>query len=183
MIKKILSFLICMILASCRYAQEKLSEEFQNTKTNQLDTLTSEESKKITQMSNGIINCFEKKDKEALKNLFCEQIRNMPDFNEEIEKAFEYLKCDVYISSTLEDHSSGGESKEFGKRVSWYLIPEIPYFKILTGPSGNMKDYYYSISYYWQIIHEEDKSLEGLHSMKIELLNVSEIIIGKRLIH
>lgn len=153
--------------------------------TNSLDTLnnilSAGESGEIKQMSNDIIKCFRQKDKESLKKLFCEQVRDSLGFDEEIDKAFEYCKCDSYITSTINESASGGDRKEYGKRLEWYARPEIPYFEILTETgSGDMKLYYYAIHYYWQILYEADEMLEGLHYIEIELLNVDSIIIGEK---
>ena len=158
---------------------------FTSCNTSPLDVLnnilSAGESGKIKQMSNAIIKCFTEKDKEALKDLFCEQVRNSPDFDEEIDKAFEYCKCDIYITSTIKDSASGGSYTEYGKRLEWYVGPDIPYFEILTETdSGDMESRYYAIYYYWQIIYEADKTLEGLHYIEIELLNVDSMVIGEK---
>ena len=176
------------MLSSCKAnIGDELAGGFQNARTKLLDELTSEESVKINQMANDIIRCFTEKDKEALKNLFCEQIRNNPDLDEEIDRALEYLNCDSYITSTIDDTASGGSSSGGGKRTEWYIAPEIPYFHVLkkidseTDPRGyEHEDCYFSISYYWQITYEADKTLEGLHYMVIELLNVDWVIIGEK---
>jgi len=150
---------------------------------NPLDTfnniLSAGESEKITKMSNDIIKCFTEKDKESLKMLFCEQVRKTPGFEEEIDKAFEYCKVDIYTTSNINFSASGGGHKEYGKYLEWYVGPEIPYFAILTeNDSGEFECKYYSISYYWQIIYEADKTLEGLHYITLELLNVDTLVIG-----
>ena len=44
-----------------------------------------------------------------------------------------------------------------------------------------MKRRYYSIYYQWIIINDNDKTLEGLHSLEIELLNVDSFLIGERI--
>ena len=178
--------IVILSLSSCG-VKENISGTFQNGRTRLLDALTSEESEKINQMSNDIIECFDEKDKIAFKNLFCEQVRNKPYFDDEIDEAFKFLVCDVYSTSTIKDTASGGTSTEHGRRAEWYVVPEIPYFSVLaqngsgTGASEpGLKSYYYSIDYYWQIAYEADSSLEGLHYMVIELLNVDRLIIGDR---
>jgi len=151
------------------------------------NTLSAGESGKIKQMSSDIIKCFTEKDKETFKNLFCEQVRNNPCFDQEIDKAFEYLNCDIYTTSTIKDSASGGYTKERGTRIEWYVSPEIPYFNILTKFESETdlrgyehERYYYSINYYWQITYEADRTLEGLHYIVIELLNVDRMIIGEK---
>ena len=180
---------VLLLLTSCKInfpnVVQNDSTVFQNSRTRQLDKLTSEESVVITQMSTDIIKCFTERDKEALKELFCEKIRNRPEFDDEIDKAFEYCKCDVYITSTIKDSAgAGGEHIEKGKRISWYITAEIPHFEVLIETSpGNMETYDYSIWYYWRIIDEKEPSLEGLHCIYIELSDVDKIKIGERLVY
>ena len=73
-------------------------------------------------MSQEIIRCFIEKDKDALKGLFCEQIRSLPEFDKEIEKAFEYFKGDRYTTANIEKVASGGESVESGRRTSFGMF-------------------------------------------------------------
>jgi hypothetical protein len=155
-----------------------------NIRSLQLSALTNEEGKKIQQMSQEIIRCFTKKDKEALKKLFCEQIRNQPGFDGEIDKAFKYFTCDVYIASQANDSAGGGESLESGRRTDWYVSPDIPYIKVIFDKDGDdstpMESRYYSMYYYWNIVNDKDKSLEGLQFITIELLNVDSMTLGKK---
>jgi hypothetical protein len=138
-------------------------------------------------MSTDLIHCFTEKDKEALKGLFCEEVRNNPGFDQELDRAFEYLNCDIYTTSTINDSASGGSHTSYGEYLERYLVPEIPYFSILkkieskTDPRGyEHETCYYSISYYWQIAYKEDTLLEGLHYIVIQLLNVDWLIIGEK---
>ena len=142
-----------------------------------LNKLTNEESIKIKQMSNDIIDCIKEQDKEALKALFCEQIRTNPDFDDEINNFFEYCKCYSLNWSIIKETAGGGMSNEYGKRTKWYVRPEITYLKIVTDEK-NWEYSYYSINYYWQIIDESNKTREGLHYINIELLNIDNLFIG-----
>ena len=188
--KKVFALIITMILlltACSANAENVVSGRFQNARTRLLDKVTSEESIKINQMSNDIIKSFTEKDKELLKSLFCEQVRSNPGFDKEIDNAFEFLICDVYTTSTIKETASGGSYMEQGKRIEWYIAPEIPYFSILTEIESEPdprryehERYYYSMSYYWQITYEADNTLEGLHYLVIELLNVDKLIIGEK---
>lgn len=174
----ILLLTIVLLLASC-------SINLPNIRAKQLGTLINEESAKIEQMSNNIIKCFTEKDKEALKKLFCEQIRKRPNFDNDIDKAFEYFKCDVYINSNIDTIAGGGESIEDGKRISWDVMPEIPYINVIFDADGDestpMENRYYSMWYYWHVVNDKDKSLEGLQYITIKLLNVSPIQLGKKI--
>ncbi len=178
--KKLLILLLAIVLliTACSIDLSKIRSE-------QLTALMNEEGTKIQQMSNDIIKCFTEKDKEALKNLFCEQIRNRPDFDDEIDKAFEFFVCDGYINSNIDTSAGGGESIESGKHISWDVFPEIPYINTIFDadgdPSTPMEDRYYGMHYYWQIVKEDDKSLEGLQYITVELLNVGSIKIGEKI--
>lgn len=119
-----------------------------------------------------------------MKKLFCQQIRNQPGFDNDIDKAFKYFTCDVYITSQIDKTAGGGEDVESGRRIGWEVSPEIPYIKVLCNKDGNpstpMESRYYSISYYYQIVDDKDKSLEGLQYIRIELLNIdNNIDLGK----
>ena len=167
---------IILLLSSCNI---DIEDGFRNIRTRQLDILTSEESVKIKQMSNDIIDCIKWQDKEALNALFCEQVRSTPDFDKEISEFIEYIKCHSLNWSIIKETAGGGESIEAGKRTAWYVRPEITYLKVVTESDAENWDYsYYSIYYYWQIIDESDKAREGLHYINIELLNISSLFIG-----
>lgn len=165
-----------LLLTSCKI-------NLPNIRAIQLSSLTNEEGTKINQMSNDIIQCFVKKDKNALKKMFCKKTQNDYNFQDEIDKAFTYLACDDYITSQIDTTASGGDSTEFGERVSWYVIPNIPYIEVLQADVNNpdsMVERYFSIQYYWQITNNSDKSLEGLQYLTIKLLNMdSSVTIGK----
>ena len=174
--------LMLVLLASC----SDLPQTFQNSRTRLLDAITSEESQRIKEMSNEIIRCFSEKDSDALKNLFCEQVRINSNIDKEVDEALEFLDIDIYTTSTIKETASGGSHTSRGERVAWYLTPEIPYLSILTKIDSETDSrgyeherFYYSIHYYWQLAYKEDKSLEGLHYIIIDLLNVDSIKIGQ----
>lgn len=154
-----------------------------NERTNQLDALMAEEAELIYQMSTDIITCFTEKDKEALKALFCEKVRNQPGFDEEIDEAFEYFQGDIYINAKIDTSASGGESYDDGERTSWDVSPDIPYIDVLyyveSGDDKDTESRYYGMSYYWHIINAEDPSLEGLQYIRIELLNIDSMELGE----
>ena len=169
-------FGIILLLLSCKI-------DLSNLRSKQLTSLVDEESIKIEQMSNDIITCLTGKDKEALKGLFCENIRNRPSFDDDIDKAFEYFKCKQYTDSFKKNTASGGNSWESGKRVYWYVLPKIDLLSVLfyndVDSRTDMESRYYSIRYQWIIINDEDKTLEGLHLIEIELLNIDRFILGE----
>jgi len=173
--KKIILIIILLIVfcTAC-------NADFFHTRLQLLNALTDEDGEKIDEMSSEIIRCFTERDKEALKELFCEVVRNTPDFDDEIEKAFEYFECDGFLWAEKKLHASGGNSWSDGRRVKWYLSPIIHYISVRVGSAPDTESRYYAINYFWYIINEEDESLEGLHYINIELLNVDSFTLGSR---
>lgn len=149
--------------------------------TNDIDTSSATERKKIKEMSPEIIRCFVEKDKEALTNLFCERIRNNPDFSIEIDKAFQYFKCDFYWGTrTISDSAGGGKAKDEGKVTHWYVTPQMDYVATYVYINDNFetKVYVYNMNYMW-MIYNQDKAIEGLHNITIELINVDNYTLGE----
>jgi hypothetical protein len=181
--KKVLlmGLIVSMIisLAACSF-------DLSSIRGKQLSNLLNEEGAKVEEMSTEIIRCFTERDKEAFKELFCERTKQRPEFNDEIDKAFEFLLCDIYTTSEIDRTASGGESIRGGERVSWNVVADIPYFAVLVKTDGEAVDNYndiearyYSIKYDWQILCDYDEDLVGLQYLKIELLNVDSFMIGK----
>lgn len=184
----LLTLLIVCLLTSCSSVKDVIDEGgkkieqtvFETVRSSQLTDLMNEESEKIEQMSKEIIRCFTERDKESFKVLFCEQIRSQTSFDNEIDEAFQFFICDVYTTSKCDTSGGGGESWDSGKRTKWSVRPDIPYIAVLCDSDGDsdMEKRYYSIYYDWQIVNDEDKSLEGIQYLKIELLNVDYMEIG-----
>lgn len=85
----------------------------------------------------------------------------------------------LYIKSDIDTTASGGESRESGKRTSWYVDPEITYIKVLISSEDDtrpMISRYYQISYDYQIIDQKNPELEGLNYLRIELLNLEQSV-------
>ena len=184
--KIVLILLVITFLGSCKINLGKGKEMLTTVTSSRSELLTllqNEESIKIKEMSNEIIRCFTKNDKAALEKLFSIQIRNRPNFNNDIDMLFKYFKCDTYINSEIKTNTSGGESRESGRRTMWYVMPDIPYISVLVSSEENaqkmMKSRYYSIKYSWCIINEIDTTLEGLYYIEIELLNIDKINLGE----
>jgi len=151
----------------------------------QLTELMQTESTKINAMSLEIIRCFKENDQEGLKSLYCEKSRSAPDFDTQISQAFEYVKGDI-LDYDIDDAASGGQSMDNGKITEWDVSPEIKYVETFEDISPEKTEdnldfviHVYGINYYWKITNDEDKSLEGLQYMTINLLNVDKITIGE----
>lgn len=184
MYKKRITTIIIMILTMLFLFSgcSRISNIIGNIRGIQLTNLLNEEGAKIEEMSNEIIRCFTDRDKEALKNLFSEQAQNQPEFDDEIDKAFEFFLCDIYTTSEFDTIAGGSTGTRDGRRTEWTVLPDIPYISVLVRTEGDDRDYerrYYSISYSWKIIQEDDTTQEGIQYMRIELLNVDSVEIGE----
>lgn len=141
--------------------------------------IESEEADKIQEMSEEIIRCLTERDQQALKDLFCESIRSLPGFDDQINRLFNYFRCDTYIDSAIDTTAGGGGLREYGEWKEWSVTPEIPYIEVIL--HSNPEDFdpdtgaplgrYYSARYCWEIVNERNPSMEGLQSLRVELLN------------
>ncbi|MCI8496986.1 MAG: DUF5104 domain-containing protein [Clostridiales bacterium] len=141
--------------------------------------ISKSEAEKVQEMSQEIIRCLTEHDRQALKNLFCEQSRSQPRFDNELDALLDYFRCDTYINADIDGITGGGGHREYGEWLEWYVIPEIPYIEVIL--HSNPEDFdpdtgaplsrYYSVCYFWQITKQEDPSLEGLQYLRVELLN------------
>jgi len=176
----ILFLIVTFSFVSCEHKNGE--NIFSNSRSKLLTLLEGEETIKINEMSNEIIRCFTQKDKNALIELFCDEIQNGPDFNNEIDKMLEYFNCDIYSFSEKSRSGHSGFSTNEGRRTEWNISVNIPYICVLaykeTNIQNEMDRYHYAIQYSWCIINEENKSFEGLYYMNIELLNINSINIG-----
>lgn len=168
--KKILVVLVmfCMVtLTSCSRALQF---------TNKIN----EESKKIESMSEEIIRCLTENDQDGFIALFCEKIRETGDFDSQIENVFAFFKCDSYLRSEINTTAGGGGITEFGKKIEWYVTPEITYIEVLVIPDGaydQMCSRYYRVDYYYQITDKNHPEREGLHYFAIELINLDDCAV------
>lgn len=145
----------------------------------QLTKITSEENEKVQTMSQEIIRCLTEKDKEAFNALFCEQVKNTDKFAGQVDELFDFFQCDTYIKSEICMNAGGGSETDEGKRIKWYVFPEITYISVLVSPDGNsdnMYNRYYGVNYHWQITDAKNPTLEGLHNITVELLNTDKTV-------
>jgi len=181
--KYILLLLIMFSFGACKPDQTN-NNIFTNSRSRLLTLIDGEESVKMNEMSTEVIRCFTQNDKDALIELFCDHIRNYPDFNNEIDNLFEFFKCDNYTTSEKSKHVTSGISTNEGRRTEWYISASIPYISVLVyrekKSAEDMERRYYAIYYSWCIINEKNRSYEGLYYMSIELLNINNIKMGDR---
>lgn len=143
----------------------------------QLTGMMSEEAEKIHPMSEEIIRCLTEHDREGLKELFCDRVKENKELDGQIKELMEFVQCDVYLSADIEDSASGGQSIESGEITDWTVRPQIPYVKVQVASEeedGRDAVRYYKVAYGWKITDKEDPSMEGLHWIEAELLNMDE---------
>ena len=72
----------------------------------------------------------------------------------------------------------GGQSIESGEITDWTVRPQDPPCKSAgcfgRGGTGRDAVRYYKVAYGWKITDKEDPSMEGLHWIEAELLNMDE---------
>lgn len=135
-----------------------------------------------TEQSREIMRCIKEKDKEGLKVLFCDKIKNNADYDldAQIDEMFGFI--DYGCSGSWSYGSSGSEGKSWreGRVSDWDMHPEIKDIRILYDDGkGGFITKYYIINYYWHITCNEDKSLEGIQYINVEYLNIDSMKIGE----
>lgn len=137
------------------------------------------EAGRIMEESGKIMRCIKEKDKEGMKLLFCEKVRNTSGFDEQIDSIFDFIDSGDTWSYDIKTTAGGGQSVSGGEVTDWDVHPEIRDIQVAYDRGNYFDHKYYSIDYYWHIVCEDDKSLEGIQYMRIELLNVETLEIGE----
>jgi len=106
-----------------------------------------------------VMDCFINKDSETLKEMFCSKAKIRPDFDEQINEAFEFIdgniiSYDDYIASMDE------VAYEEGKAVERYYVPIIDDIK-------TDKNRTYKIAIRLYTVFDEDEGRVGITSVTI----------------
>ena len=134
--------------------------------------------REIKNMSEEIIRCLKENDKEAFKDLFCERVRNIENYDKQVDEFFDYFECKEFISSEYDVSEGSEQITENGEVTEWYTSETIKSIKtIARNPVRNhdipfdedVVERDYRIEYYYQIVYADDVSLLGLHSITISL--------------
>lgn len=136
----------------------------------------------VKEQNEEILRCIKEKDKEGMKSLFCSKIKDDPsyDLDAKIDELFGFI--DYGCSWSYEHGSRGGEEKSWreGNVDDWDVHPVIKNIDILYHDGdGGYLDKYYAINYYWHIVCNDDKSLEGIQYITVDYLNVESMTIGE----
>ncbi len=123
----------------------------------------------VENISDTIVKCFDEKDIDTLKSLFCDSIKSKNNLDEQIEVAFE--KYDGHsISYKVTDKGWKQESIEKGKCVKRNFTPEIE--NIVTDANNQ-----YSIGFNVYQINERNPSREGVTIIVLSDSNGNEIAV------
>ncbi len=106
-----------------------------------------------------VLRCFNEKDAEGLKELFCPYTRNNDNIDAEIEAAFDFYKGES-ISFKFAYNGGVAGSMVNGKAVDKHIEPEIE--NILTDLDNTYRIYYHEY-----LTYEEDEKCVGITYMII----------------
>ncbi len=126
---------------------------------------------KAKQQSSQIIKCFENKDKDRLKSMFCKTVSDKCNLDEEIQEAFDFINGEIV--SYDEPHGiSGGASFEDGERIRQSLRGHISYIKTDTDKTYNLRFHSY-------LIFKANKNNVGVTNISLILQNDKVYDIGE----
>ncbi len=105
-----------------------------------------------------VLRCLDEEDTESLKSLFCEEIQNTHNLDEEIKEAMEYYDGKTVEYSNIQ--IGGGDSMRDGKIVKLGVVPVVR--NIETDAQRK-----YKIAIHSYLIYEEKQNLVGITYINI----------------
>lgn len=132
--------------------------------------LMTRDSNQIDAMSEEIIRCLIEKDRDALAELFCGQVRDTAAFDSQLDALYAFFDYDCFIRYDIDGDHAQSEARENGERVEWSVRARIVYIQVADADGS----YFYGIEYLWTPIYHQDESLVGLHSITVHLLNTDQ---------
>lgn len=105
-------------------------------------------------MRDSVMDCFTDQNVEVLKDLFCDEIKNTHDLDEEIQAAFEFIQGNI-VSYDLSMYGPSGEEVRDGKVV--LKDRSINVDKIITDLDNE-----YKIAFNYYLVNEEHKDMVGI---------------------
>jgi len=115
-----------------------------------------------------ILRCFDEKDVEGLKKLFCQYTRKDLDIDAEIKKAFDFYKGKSVSFKFAYNGGIAGSWRD-GKAIDEHIEPEI---QDISTELGNI----YRIYYHEYLTYEKDEKCVGVTYMIIFDENTDEMI-------
>lgn len=111
MIKKVTYVIFVIIVSSFFLTSCKIDE-------NSVNAIAREQAEVI-------LECLKTGEKEELKALFCEEVKNTHDLDKEIQEAIEFIDGEIIDDGTMIGMSKGGESISDGVTVKLDIHPSI----------------------------------------------------------
>lgn len=134
---------------------------------------THNEAKVATEHVETVLRCFEEKNAEDLKPLFCSYIADNHDLDEEIQAAFDTFEGKITDKGYWSGVGEVGAQMEDGKLVKQRIAPYLE--NILTDAGGK-----YTIRFNEYLIYSEYPELVGVTRISIrfgdETITIGEII-------
>ena len=122
-----------------------------------------------------ILRCFDEKDAEGLKSLFCQYSQDNPNISKEIEDAFDFYKGKSVSFKFAYNGGVAGSWRD-GKAVDEHVTPEM---ENITTDLGNI----YRILYSEYLTYKEDEKRVGITFILLyDEENDGMIKIGKSII-
>ena len=121
--------------------------------------------------ANEIIECFNNRDTDGIKELFCDDVRNTVEIDKQIDSFFNDYHGNISNSKVELGHSSEvlNEGKITEKYVSAYIYIE------------TYNDEKYTIYFAYYHILEKKPSMEGIYRISITDESSKEFLIGKHI--
>lgn len=141
---------VCCSLSSCNYIHKKLAP-YAGT---------------AEKMRNSVMDGFTNQNIEVLKDLFCDEIKNTHDLDEEIQAAFEFIQGNI-VSYDLSMYGPSGEEVRDGKVVS--KDRSINVEKIITDLDNE-----YKICFGYYLVNDEHEDRIGITFITIRDIKSNE---------
>ena len=112
-----------------------------------------------TEVSQKIIDSFNKKDDEGIVNLLCKKTQEMADIREQVQSGFDFISGNIVSYEVIYEDNFSGYSKEHGKTVKYENTWII---KNITTDTGDVYEFQIHM-----FVLDTDKNREGVSNIYI----------------